>query len=112
MPILWNHRVRKGETGIMADSISETDNDVDYFLKKAKRVVELTVEGTILHVSPDELYIVWFAKTLGNWKALLSTDKYSGIYWEVTYNGAKKETYVDHYLKKVNNCVPDDIFNG
>lgn len=53
----------------------------------------------------DELYLVWFSKTLQNWKALVSTDAlddhqvFKGSYFEVTYNGDKNETYVDHYIK-------------
>lgn len=53
----------------------------------------------------DELYIVWFSKTLQNWKALVSTDAFDdseslkGAYFEVTHNGDKNETYVDYYIK-------------
>ena len=50
----------------------------------------------------DELYVVWFSKTLENWKALVSTDRISGLYFEVTHNGAKNETYVDEYRKFAN----------
>lgn len=59
----------------------------------------------------EDLYVVWFAKTLGNWKALVSTDAVSGIYWEVTYNGAKQETYVDTYIKHGNIAIPDNFFD-
>lgn len=57
--------------------------------------------------SPDDFYIVWFCKTLQNWKTMLSTDKASGVYFEVTYNGDKGETYIDVYFKKDNLCVKD-----
>lgn len=53
------------------------------------------------------LYVVWFAKTLQNWKALVSTDVFSGLYWEVTHNGDKNETYVDQYVKDWNQVVAD-----
>lgn len=54
----------------------------------------------------DDIYIVWFCKTLQNWKALLSTDAVdTGIYFEVTYNGDKGEAYVDFYEKSVNKAV-------
>lgn len=59
----------------------------------------------------DDFYVVWFAKTLQNWKALVSTDAVSGHYWEVTYNGDKEETYVDTYLKHSNLCIGDERFN-
>ena len=51
------------------------------------------------------MYIVWFCKTLQNWKALVSTDVINGVYWEVTHNGDKNETYVDTYTKSSNVCV-------
>src|SRR4030095_7406 len=109
MPMVWLYGIRKRKAGIMSDSASEP-NDVDQFLKKAKRTVELTVQDTFLSVAPEDLYIVWFAKTLGNWKALISTDSYTGLYWEVTYNGAKQETYVDRYIKESNIAISDEVF--
>lgn len=37
-----------------------------------------------------EVYVVWICKTLQNNKALLSTTLADGLYFEVTYNGDKK----------------------
>lgn len=54
---------------------------------------------------PSEFYVVWFCKTLQNWKALVSTDSLHGFYWEVTHNGDKDETYVDRYVKEKNTVV-------
>jgi hypothetical protein len=54
-----------------------------------------------------EVYVVWFCKILQNWKVLLSTDLPDGMYYEVTYNGEKKETYVDAYKKFENRVIPD-----
>jgi hypothetical protein len=51
-----------------------------------------------------EVYVVWFCKTLQHWKALLSTTLPDGMYYEVTYNGDKKEAYIDAY-KKFKNVV-------
>lgn len=53
----------------------------------------------------SEVFIVWFNKTLQNWKALISTTISDGMYYEVTYNGDKKETYLDAYKKWENVCV-------
>jgi len=58
-------------------------------------------------VSEDQVYVVWFSKTLQNWKALVSTMIPNGMYYEVTYNGDKKETYIDSYEKLENVVVPD-----
>ena len=55
----------------------------------------------------SEVFIVWFSKTLQNWKALVSTTISDGMYYEVTYNGDKKETYLDSYMKWENVCVKD-----
>lgn len=71
------------------------------FLEEAKKCVEQTTD----RVSAEEMYIVWFCKTLQNWKALISTDVINGVYWEVTHNGDKNETYVDTYFKSSNVCV-------
>lgn len=56
----------------------------------------------------SEVFIVWFSKTLQNWKALISTTISDGMYYEVTYNGDKKETYLDAYKKWENICVKDE----
>lgn len=53
----------------------------------------------------DDVFVVWFAKTLQNWKCLVSTTVSDGMYYEVTYNGDKNETYVDVYKKWENYCV-------
>lgn len=71
------------------------------FLEKAKKCVEQTTN----EVLAEEMYIVWFCKTLQNWKALISTDVINGVYWEVTHNGDKNETYVDTYFKSSNVCI-------
>ena len=73
----------------------------NYFLEQAKKCVEQTTN----EVLTEEMYIVWFCKTLQNWKALVSTDVINGVYWEVTHNGDKNETYVDTYTKSSNLCV-------
>ena len=57
-------------------------------------------------IKPEDMYIVWFCKTLQNWKALVS-GLHIDEYIEVTYNGDKKETYVDVYQKACNQCLKD-----
>lgn len=56
-------------------------------------------------LSADDIYIVWFCKTLQNWKALLATPVADGMYYEIIHNGDKNETYVDVYKKLDNLCV-------
>ena len=50
-------------------------------------------------VKPEDCYVVWYAKTLQNHKALLSTPLPDGMCYEVTYNGDKEEIYFDAYKK-------------
>lgn len=84
----------------------------DVMIKKAKKIVvdyfnenvEKT-DKTCLY--PDDVYIVWFSKTLQNWKALVSTIISDGMYYEVTYNGDKQETYLDAYKKWDNKKIED-----
>lgn len=46
-----------------------------------------------------DVYIVWQCKALQNWKFLLSSTLLDGMYYELTYNGDKKEWYLDAYKK-------------
>lgn len=48
-----------------------------------------------------------FSKTLQNWKALVSTTVSDGMYYEVTHNGDKCETYLDAYKKWDNQRIAD-----
>ena len=66
--------------------------------------VEVTDE---FKIGIDDVYIVWFSKTLQNWKALVSTTVSDGMYYELTYNGDKQETYLDVYKKWENLKIED-----
>ena len=58
-----------------------------------------------ISIGKDEIYIVWIVKALQNNKALISTSKKDTRYFEITFNGDKKETYIDCYTKEKNICV-------
>ena len=73
---------------------------VDFFNEEVEKT-----DGFTLTV--DDVYIVWWSKTLQNWKALVSTTVSDGMYYEVTYNGDKKETYIDAYKKWKNKRIED-----
>lgn len=103
----------------VADFFEDTadyDKDPDRFLKIAKlRVVGAnaveTAESGEYELTVDDLYIVWFAKILGNWKAMISTNQPGdGLYFEVTYNGEKNQTYVDIYKKSANHMFDHNHF--
>jgi hypothetical protein len=53
----------------------------------------------------DDVFVVWSCKALQNNKALLSTTLFDGMYYECTYNGDKKEMYLDAYKKWDNKVV-------
>lgn len=56
-------------------------------------------------ISPEEVYVVWYSKTLKNVKLMLSTPTSNGMYYESTYNGDTNELYFDAYVKKFNTSV-------
>ena len=60
-----------------------------------------------VQIGMDDVYVVWFCKTLQNWKALVSTTIPDGKYYEVTHNGDKGETYLDVYVKLENQAIKD-----
>lgn len=55
-------------------------------------------------ITDFEVFTVWKAKVLQNWKYLLSSTLLDGMYYELTYNGDKREWYLDAY-KKFQNVV-------
>lgn len=61
-------------------------------------------DGTIDY----KVYVVWKCKALQNWKWLLSSSLPDGMYYELTYNGDKKEWYLDAYKKFENLVLTDE----
>lgn len=86
--------------------------DVNALINKAKHVVVdyYNDNGFVTDknaITEDDVFIVWFSKTLQNWKAMVSTTVSDGMYYEVTHNGDRKETYVDAYMKIENKRIAD-----
>ncbi len=54
-----------------------------------------------------DVYTVWKAKALQNWKYLLSSTLSDGMYYELTYNGDKHEWYLDAYKKWENRVIKE-----
>lgn len=54
-----------------------------------------------------DVYFVWKAKVLQNWKYLISSTLPDGMYYELTYNGDKEEWYLDAYKKFENVCIKE-----
>lgn len=57
-------------------------------------------------IGESDVFIVWMCKALQNNKALASTTLFDGMYYELTYNGDKKELYLDAYKKWQNVRIP------
>jgi Family of unknown function (DUF6275) len=81
-----------------------TWND-ESFTEKARRLV-FESDDTI-ELSLESVKVVWFCKTLQNWKALVAVLVPEGKFYEVTYNGDKQETYLDAYAKVSNELIKD-----
>lgn len=78
------------------------------FIELCKSVVSDYVENHLDKSDKKieyEVYIVWYCKTLQNWKALLSTTITDGMYYELTLNGDMQELYIDAYKKFENQCI-------
>jgi len=80
------------------------------YMAKAKGIVRDYVDS-VLDKSDQpihyDVYVVWFSKTLQNWKVMISTTLPDQMYYEVTHNGDAGETYLDAYKKFANVCVKD-----
>lgn len=65
---------------------------VEYFNNRVEKTDDMKI-------TPEDVFIVWSCKTLQNNKAMVSTTVSDGMYYELTYNGDKKELYIDAYKK-------------
>lgn len=78
------------------------------FIEKAKQIVSDYAKehfDKTETVPPFDVFVVWNCYILGNQKALISTTISDGMYYEVTYNAAKDEIYLDAYKKFENRCI-------
>lgn len=81
----------------------------DFMIQRAKELAAKAINDNARSevAKPEDMYIVWFSKTLQNWKALVSTSALNstfeyGDYVEATHNGDKRQTYCDVYKKQLN----------
>ena len=79
-----------------------------------ERAIEIVRNYIMEHLDRSDLmpdfhvYTVWKSKVLQNWKYLISSTLFDGMYYELTYNGDKHEWYLDAYKKFQNIVVKDD----
>ena len=74
--------------------------DNKQFIKQAKGEIKQFLNALATTVDDNDIFVVWYAKTLQNHKALLSSTV-SNHYFECTYNGDKREMYIDVYTKEM-----------
>ena len=72
---------------------------VDYY----NNTPELSAD--ISYITKDDVCVVWFCKTLQNFKVMLATPLLDSIFYEFTYNGDNKEAYLDVYDKMDNKII-------
>lgn len=76
--------------------------------QKALNIVLEYIEEHLDQSDPPamyEVYIVWKAKVLQNWKYLVSSTLADGMYYELTFDGDKERWYLDAYKKFENRVV-------
>ena len=81
------------------------NNEFIDFCKQA--VINFNKKINNVYLNEEDVYVVWLCKTLQNNKALVSTNTKDSKYYELTYNGNKKEMYVDVYVKQDNFVVKE-----
>lgn len=78
------------------------------------RALEIVRQYILEHLDKSDpkvsfdVYIVWKAKILQNWKYIISSTLYDGMYYELTYNGDKEDWYLDAYKKFENRVVKEN----
>ena len=82
----------------------------DKFIELCKKIVkdyanEHLDKSDNVQIAEENVFVVWSCKTLQNNKALLRTTLSDGMYYELTYNGDKRELYLDAYKKFENKCI-------
>ena len=82
----------------------ENEKFIDICKEEVRKYTEQHLDKS--DVMPEfDIFVVWQCKTLQNNKALLSTTLFDGMYYELTYNGDKKELYFDAYKKFENKAI-------
>lgn len=78
-------------------------NFLEEFKEQVARYIRENTTGYV--VTRDDIFVVWYCKTLQNAKAILSTNVVKGLLFELTLNGDKNELYLDCYTKTENKKI-------
>ena len=80
-----------------------TSNQFDMIARAA--VAAVCVQNYGEEYDARDIQVVWFAHVLGNKKTIMIANGPNNRIYEVTYNAAKDELYVDAYSKTSNTVV-------
>ena len=69
-----------------------------------ERILEMC-QNDGFDITLSDVYVVWYSKSLQNHKGLFATTLKDGLYYEATYNGDKRELYIDVYKKQANIAI-------
>lgn len=83
--------------------------------EKAKQIVKDYIDMLYTSKSENspndlpayEILLVWFAKTLKDWRAVITTTLVDGMIYEVMYDGEKNETSLKAYHEIQNMVISD-----
>lgn len=72
-------------------------------------MVQTYIDNQYINADRDipayQVLVTWYAKNLNTPKAMVTTTLPDGMYYEVTINVAKREAYIDAYIKFENTVV-------
>lgn len=84
----------------MSEEVART-NILETRLEKAVRLAYsyMKSEDAPHSLQREDVFVIWYCKTLENWKAVISAPYPGAPLIEVTYSGKNKDTNLDIYKK-------------
>jgi len=79
----------------------------EYQVKAKNELIKILKEKYDETLTIEELHLVWFSKVLQNFKCIIIDLNDNQRMYECTYNGDKKEMYLDIYKKEHNILIKE-----
>jgi len=80
----------------------------EYQVKAKNELIKILKEKYDETLTIEELHLVWFSKVLQNFKCIIIDLNDNQRMYECTYNGDKKEMYLDIYNKEHNILIKEE----
>ena len=85
-------------------------SDPDQFLRMAKEAAvrnfnESRDPERSKAITADQVYVSGFSRVMSHWKATVTSPVVRNILWEVTFNAAKNQLYLDAWRKISNTMI-------